>query len=535
MVIPHSVPKPHIHTRKPQALLNGITRASHPSPTRPRRPHLRLESRPVTAPPGTSAAQPSHHLSTARRPTRHLKQRRPRQGKDFSCDTVLCSSSPPCSPPEHSPSPPAVRATTATTAAASGGNTTVVIGVDAPLTGDLSALGLGIKNSVDLAAKQANKKKYVEGVTFKIQALDDQAQPVLRPAERHQARRQQGRPRRRRPAELRPSPSPCRRSSTTPSSPRSPRPTPTPPSPRARTGTRASKERPFKSYFRTATTDAVQGPLRRAVPLQRRQEEEGLRHRRQEDLRRRPRRHLQGRVQEARRQGRRHRARQPRDQGLLRGRHQGQELRRRRRLLRRRVPRRPARSASRSRRPAPRSRSSAATASTAPTSSSSPAPTAPATSPPPSARRRDPRLRQGVRRELQGRRLQGAPTRPTAATPTTPPGRSSRPSRPSSRPTTASSPTTPAPRSPRPCSKVSFDGVTGKVSFDEFGDTTNKQLTVYEVKGGDWAAVKSGTSPADPTQHSLHDHRPRGAPHHQRPARLVPVTPSTSKTSEDLR
>ena len=41
--------------------------------------------------------------------------------------------------------------------------------------------------------------------------------------------------------------------------------------------------------------------------------------------------------------------------------------------------------------------------------------------------------------------------------------------------------------------KVSFDGVTGKVSFDEYGDTTNKQLTVYKVEGGEWKAVKSGT------------------------------------------
>jgi branched-chain amino acid transport system substrate-binding protein len=59
----------------------------------------------------------------------------------------------------------------------SGGGTTVVIGVDAPLTGDLSSLGLGIKNSVDLAAKTANKEKTVDGVTFKVEALDDQAQP----------------------------------------------------------------------------------------------------------------------------------------------------------------------------------------------------------------------------------------------------------------------------------------------------------------------------------------------------------------------
>ena len=39
--------------------------------------------------------------------------------------------------------------------------------------------------------------------------------------------------------------------------------------------------------------------------------------------------------------------------------------------------------------------------------------------------------------------------------------------------------------------KVSFDGVTGKVAFDEYGDTTNKQLTVYQVKNGAWKAVKS--------------------------------------------
>ncbi|MBA4860029.1 branched-chain amino acid ABC transporter substrate-binding protein [Streptomyces sp. PSKA54] len=60
-----------------------------------------------------------------------------------------------------------------------GDTTTVVIGVDAPLTGDLSALGLGIKNSADLAAKTANKDEYVKGVEFKIEALDDQAQPSV--------------------------------------------------------------------------------------------------------------------------------------------------------------------------------------------------------------------------------------------------------------------------------------------------------------------------------------------------------------------
>ncbi|WP_046498504.1 branched-chain amino acid ABC transporter substrate-binding protein [Streptomyces odonnellii] len=57
-----------------------------------------------------------------------------------------------------------------------GGTTTVTIGLDAPLTGDLSALGQGIKNSVDLAIKTANKNKEVPGVTFKLEALDDVAQ-----------------------------------------------------------------------------------------------------------------------------------------------------------------------------------------------------------------------------------------------------------------------------------------------------------------------------------------------------------------------
>ncbi|MFD3542917.1 branched-chain amino acid ABC transporter substrate-binding protein [Streptomyces sp. NPDC058662] len=56
--------------------------------------------------------------------------------------------------------------------------TVVVIGVDAPLTGSLSALGQGIKNSVDLAAKTANKNNEVPGIEFQVEALDDQAVPA---------------------------------------------------------------------------------------------------------------------------------------------------------------------------------------------------------------------------------------------------------------------------------------------------------------------------------------------------------------------
>jgi branched-chain amino acid transport system substrate-binding protein len=39
--------------------------------------------------------------------------------------------------------------------------------------------------------------------------------------------------------------------------------------------------------------------------------------------------------------------------------------------------------------------------------------------------------------------------------------------------------------------KVSFDGVTGKVAFDEYGDTTSRVLTVYQVKDGAWAQVNT--------------------------------------------
>lgn len=41
--------------------------------------------------------------------------------------------------------------------------------------------------------------------------------------------------------------------------------------------------------------------------------------------------------------------------------------------------------------------------------------------------------------------------------------------------------------------KVKFEGVTGPVSFDEFGDTTNTLMTAYQVTGGKWASKISGT------------------------------------------
>ncbi|MDX2594799.1 MULTISPECIES: branched-chain amino acid ABC transporter substrate-binding protein [Streptomyces] len=139
------------------------------------------------------------------------------------------------------------------------GGTTVVIGVDAPLTGDLSALGLGIRNSVDLATKQANKKNYVKGVTFKIEAKDDQAQPssgqtnatgfvgekdvlgVVGPLNSSVAQSMQKVFDDAKLVEVSPA-------NTSPDLTQGP-------------DWRKSKTRQYKSYFRTATTDAIQGPF----------------------------------------------------------------------------------------------------------------------------------------------------------------------------------------------------------------------------------------------------------------------------------
>lgn len=140
-----------------------------------------------------------------------------------------------------------------------GGGTKVVIGVDAPLTGDLSAIGLGIKNSVDLAVKQANKNKAVDGVTFEMQALDDQAQPssgqqnatklvanknvlgVVGPLNSSVAESMQKVFDDAKLVEISPA-------NTNPALTQG-------------TNWATSKTRTYKSYFRTATTDAVQGPF----------------------------------------------------------------------------------------------------------------------------------------------------------------------------------------------------------------------------------------------------------------------------------
>jgi branched-chain amino acid transport system substrate-binding protein len=64
-----------------------------------------------------------------------------------------------------------------TSTGASDGNKIVKIGVMAPLSGDLSALGLGIQHSVELAVKQANDSKAIPGWTLQVEAKDDEAKP----------------------------------------------------------------------------------------------------------------------------------------------------------------------------------------------------------------------------------------------------------------------------------------------------------------------------------------------------------------------
>ena len=59
----------------------------------------------------------------------------------------------------------------------SGSGKTVKIGVIAPLSGSLTALGLGIKNGVDLAVRQANEQNKIKGWKVVLAAEDDTGVP----------------------------------------------------------------------------------------------------------------------------------------------------------------------------------------------------------------------------------------------------------------------------------------------------------------------------------------------------------------------
>ncbi len=68
--------------------------------------------------------------------------------------------------------------TEATTGGSAGGGEKVAkIGVIAPLSGGLSALGLGIRNSVDLAIREANETNAIPGWKLELAAEDDEAKP----------------------------------------------------------------------------------------------------------------------------------------------------------------------------------------------------------------------------------------------------------------------------------------------------------------------------------------------------------------------
>ncbi|MFB7242943.1 branched chain amino acid ABC transporter substrate-binding protein [Streptomyces populi] len=139
----------------------------------------------------------------------------------------------------------------------SGKKTEIIIGVDAPLTGQNSATGLGIQGGVQIAVDDANKNNTVPGVTFKVKALDDKAIPasgqanatqfvqdekvlgVVGPLNSGVATQMQQVFATANLVEISPS-------NTAPELTQG-------------KNWQTSKSRPFKTYFRTATTDALQG------------------------------------------------------------------------------------------------------------------------------------------------------------------------------------------------------------------------------------------------------------------------------------
>ena len=69
------------------------------------------------------------------------------------------------------------RSDTGSGSGASSGNKIAIIGVMAPLSGDLSALGLGIQHSVELAVKEANASNAIPGWTLQVEPKDDEGKP----------------------------------------------------------------------------------------------------------------------------------------------------------------------------------------------------------------------------------------------------------------------------------------------------------------------------------------------------------------------
>ncbi|HVE64632.1 MAG TPA: branched-chain amino acid ABC transporter substrate-binding protein [Mycobacteriales bacterium] len=146
-----------------------------------------------------------------------------------------------------------------TSGSSSGGDNKIVkIGLIAPLSGDLSSLGLGMRNAVELAIRQANEKKTVKGYTLQLAAEDDTAtanvgaQVATKLAGDNQVAAVVGTLNSSVAQQVQPI---LDKANIAMVSPANTNPTLT-------QGDKPdNKVRPFKSYFRVATTDAVQGPF----------------------------------------------------------------------------------------------------------------------------------------------------------------------------------------------------------------------------------------------------------------------------------
>lgn len=139
-----------------------------------------------------------------------------------------------------------------------GGGKVAKIGVISPTSGDLSALGLGIRDSVDLAIKQANQKNLIPGWKLQLAAEDDEGKPdvgknaatklsndndvvaVVGPLNSSVGQTVQ------------PVLSAANIAEVSPAN--------TNPALTQGATWRTAKKRPYQNYFRTCTTDAIQGP-----------------------------------------------------------------------------------------------------------------------------------------------------------------------------------------------------------------------------------------------------------------------------------
>jgi branched-chain amino acid transport system substrate-binding protein len=140
------------------------------------------------------------------------------------------------------------------------GGKTVTIGLIAPLTGALSALGAGMNNSVDLAVKQANANKTVKGWVIKYEPQDDQATPNVgaqvasKFASESNVGGVIGTLNSSVSQQVQPVLAQAKIVQISPANTN-------PPLSQGPNFAKGDKKRPYDSYFRTATTDSIQGPF----------------------------------------------------------------------------------------------------------------------------------------------------------------------------------------------------------------------------------------------------------------------------------